>query len=94
VQVLSVQAAMVVTYLPSFILSGFIFPIKSMPIVVQAITYLVPAKYLIVLIKGIALKGVSVGLLWMQIVFLAIFALLVLAGSVRKLSMRLPEARS
>ncbi len=94
VQVLSVQAAMVVTYLPSFILSGFIFPIKSMPVVVQAITYLVPAKYLIVLIKGIALKGVSVGLLWTQIVFLAVFALVVLAGSVRKLSMRLPEARS
>lgn len=94
VQVLSVQAAMVVTYLPSFILSGFIFPIKSMPVVVQAITYLIPAKYLIVLIKGIALKGVSVGLLWTQIVFLAVFALAVLAGSVRKLSMRLPEARS
>ncbi|HSV98098.1 MAG TPA: ABC transporter permease [Spirochaetota bacterium] len=94
VQVLSVQAAMVVTYLPSFILSGFIFPIKSMPVVVQAITYLIPAKYLIVLVKGIALKGVSVSLLWMQIVFLAVFALAVLAGSVRKLSMRLPEARS
>ena len=94
VQVLSVQAAMVVTYLPSFILSGFIFPIKSMPVVVQAITYLIPAKYLIVLIKGIALKGVSVSLLWTQIVFLAVFALAVLAGSVKKLSMRLPEARS
>ncbi len=57
VQVLSVQAAMVVTYLPSFILSGFIFPIKSMPIVVQAITYLVPAKYLIVRHKGNRSQG-------------------------------------
>ncbi len=94
VQVLSVQVAMVVTYLPSFILSGFIFPIKSMPVVVQAITYLIPARYLIVLVKGIALKGVSISLLWTQIVFLAVFALFVLAGSVKKLSMRLPEARS
>jgi ABC-2 type transport system permease protein len=94
VQVLSVLAAKVVTYLPSFILSGFIFPIKSMPVVVQGITYLIPARYLIVLIKGIALKGVSATLLWTQIVFLSVFALLVFAGSIKKLSMRLPEARS
>lgn len=91
VQVLSVQVAMVVTYLPSFILSGFIFPIKNMPLVIQGITYLIPAKYLIVLVKGIFLKGVSVTLLWTQIVFLFVFAAVVCAVSVKKLTLRLPE---
>ncbi len=91
-QVLSVQVAIMVTYLPSFILSGFIFPVKNMPLIVQGITYLVPAKYLIVIIKGIALKGVSVLLLWTQILFLLIFTLIVVTVSIRKLSLKLPES--
>jgi ABC-2 type transport system permease protein len=91
-QVLSVQAAIILTYLPSFILSGFVFPVQNMPIAVQAITYLIPAKYLIVVVKGIALKGVSVTLLWAQILFLFLFALGVIVGSVRRLSLRLPES--
>ena len=61
---------MIVTYLPSLILSGYIFPMKNMPVFVQAITYLIPAKYLIVIIKGVALKGVGYSLLWTQMVFL------------------------
>jgi ABC-2 type transport system permease protein len=90
-QVLSVQIAMVATYLPSFILSGFIFPIENMPVFVQGITYLIPARYLIVLVKGIVLKGVAASLLWMQIVFLAIFASVVIFIGIRMLSTRLPE---
>ena len=43
-QVLSIQAAMVITYLPSFILSGFIFPVKNMPVIIQGITYLIPGE--------------------------------------------------
>lgn len=90
-QVLSVQVAIMVTYLPSFMLSGFVFPIQNMPLIVQGITYLIPAKYLIVIIKGIALKGVSVILLWTQILFLAVFAFIVVIVSVRKISLTLPE---
>ncbi|HNU92908.1 MAG TPA: ABC transporter permease [Spirochaetota bacterium] len=90
-QVLSVQVAIMVTYLPSFMLSGFVFPIQNMPLVVQGITYLIPAKYLIVIIKGIALKGVGAALLWTQILFLAVFAFIVVIASVRKLSLTLPE---
>ncbi len=92
VQVLSVQVAMVATYLPSFILSGFVFPIQNMPLALQAFTYLIPARYLIVLVKGIALKGVGAFFLWTQILFLACFALLVAVLSVRKLTLRLPDA--
>ncbi|MBP7585448.1 MAG: ABC transporter permease [Spirochaetes bacterium] len=91
VQVVSIQAAMMVTYLPSLILSGFIFPVKNMPLVVQAITYLVPAKYLILILKAVALKGVGYTMLWTQVVFMVIFALGVGALSLKKLTLRLPE---
>lgn len=91
VQVLSVQVAMVITYLPSFILSGFIFPIKNMPLLLQGITYLIPAKYLIVIIKGIALKGVGAVMLWTQIVFLLAFTILVLFVCSKKLRLTLAD---
>ena len=91
VQVLSVQAAMMVTYLPSLILSGFVFPIKNMPVVVQGITYLVPATYLITILKTVALKGVGYSFLWLQLIFLLVFAVAVGAVSLRKLSLKLPE---
>jgi len=91
IQVLSVQVAMVATYLPSFILSGFIFPIENMPVFVQGITYLIPARYLMVLVKGIVLKGVAASLLWMQIVFLAVFAMLVIIIGIKKIKVMLPE---
>ncbi|HOP63838.1 MAG TPA: ABC transporter permease [Spirochaetota bacterium] len=91
VQVFSVQLAMVSTYLPSFILSGFVFPINNMPLIVQGITYIIPAKYLIVIIKGIALKGIGIALLWTQVVFLFIYASVVLTVAVKKMSLVLPE---
>jgi ABC-2 type transport system permease protein len=91
VQVLSVQVAMVVTYLPSFILSGFIFPIQNMPLLLQGITYLIPAKYLIVIVKGIALKGVGAAMLWTQIVFLLVFTILVLVICANKLKLQLGD---
>jgi ABC-2 type transport system permease protein len=74
VQVLSVQLAIVSTYLPSFILSNFIFPIRSMPLFIQVI----------------ALKGVGYSLLWLQIVFLTIFCVVVLALSIKKFKVVLP----
>jgi len=91
VQVLSVQVAMVVTYLPSFILSGFIFPIQNMPLPIQGITYLIPAKYLIVIVKGIALKGVGASMLWTQIIFLLVFTSIVLIICSKKLKLQLAD---
>lgn len=91
IQVLSVQFAMVATYLPSFILSGFIFPVNNMPLLVQGVTYVVPAKYLIVIVKGIALKGIGIALLRTQILFLFIYAAAVLIIAVKKMSLTLPE---
>jgi ABC-2 type transport system permease protein len=91
VQVLSVQFAIVATYLPSFILSDFMFPISDMPVVVQAVTYVVPAKYLITLLKGMALKGVGATVLWAQIVFLAIFSAVMTGLAIKQFRPTLPE---
>ena len=62
-QLMANQFAMVLTFVPSFLLSGFVFPISNMPQVVQWITYLVPARYFIALLKAIYLKGVGLPVL-------------------------------
>lgn len=69
--------------LPSVLLSGFLFPIESMPRFVQIITYIVPARYFIIILRGIFLKGVGIYVLWPQFVFLLVFGffLLTLAAS-------------
>ncbi|MCX8124954.1 MAG: ABC transporter permease, partial [Spirochaetes bacterium] len=88
IQVLSIQVAMIATYLPTILLSGFIFPIKNMPIVLQAITYIIPARYMISLIKGIALKGLAATLLSTQIIFMAVFALVMILVAIKKINLR------
>jgi ABC-2 type transport system permease protein len=75
-QVLATQAAMVVTYMPALLLSGFLFDIRSMPIVLKAVTFIVPAKYYIAVTRGILLKGVGVEVLWVQGLSMIIFAAL------------------
>lgn len=87
VQVVSIQIAIVMTYLPSIILSGFVFPISNMPFPVQMITYFVPAKYMIAIIEGITLKGISVSLLYLQIIFMFVYAALMLGLSIKRLKL-------
>lgn len=62
-QLLASQVAMVTTFLPAFLLSGFMFDIANMPRPVQAITYLMPARYFVALLKALFLKGVGVSVL-------------------------------
>jgi ABC-2 type transport system permease protein len=73
--------AIITTMLPTFILSGFIFPIRNMPVVVQAVTYLIPARYFLVILRGVMLKGVGPGAFGMDLARLAGFAVLVLVLS-------------
>jgi ABC-2 type transport system permease protein len=73
-QLLANQMAMMLTYVPSFLLSGFVFPIANMPRLVQVITYLVPARFFIVILKGIYLKGVGLEILSLEALFLTVFA--------------------
>jgi ABC-2 type transport system permease protein len=73
-QQVAFQVALLSSLLPTMILSGFIFPISSMPIVVQWITYIVPARYFLVALRSIVLKGTDVSAFWQQLVALAVFA--------------------
>jgi len=78
-QQVAFQIALLTSFLPTLMLSGFIFPISSMPVFLQAITHLVPARYFLVILRGLLLKGVGVGLLWVDILSLAAFSVAVLA---------------
>ena len=73
-QLLSSQVAVVATFLPAFLLSGFIFTIDNMPPVIQGITYIVPARYFVTILKGIYLKGVGLEILAAQALFLVVYA--------------------
>ena len=73
---------MVLTFLPSFLLSGFMYAIANMPVPVQVISYLVPASYFVTMLKGIYLKGVGLQILVLEAGLLAVFgvALVLLAN--------------
>ena len=63
---------------PAIFLSGFVFPIEGIPPFFQALSYLVPARYLIEVLRGVMLKGVGWEVLWPDLLALALFAVLVL----------------
>lgn len=73
-QQVAFQIAALISLLPSVILSGFIFPIESMPTVIQWLTNVTPTKFYIVILRGIMLKGVGLEAFWEQIIYLLIFA--------------------
>jgi ABC-2 type transport system permease protein len=77
-QLLASQVALVTTYLPSFLLSGFVFDIGNMPAVLQVVTRVVPARYFVTLLKGIYMKGVGLEVLAMEALLLAVFATIVI----------------
>jgi ABC-2 type transport system permease protein len=82
-QLLASQMAMLTTFLPSFLLSGFAYEIANMPRALQLVTYAVPARYFVTAIKAIFLKGVGLGVLWPEGVLLLLFASLVTTLAVR-----------
>ena len=77
-QQVAFQLALLASFLPTLMLSGFIFPIASMPVVLRGITYVVPARYFLVALRGIVLKGVGVAVVWTDLLALSIYALIVL----------------
>jgi ABC-2 type transport system permease protein len=62
--------------MPMIILSGFVFPIESMPPVIRACTYIVPLRYFLVIVRGIFLKGVGVSVLWDEMGVLLVLGLM------------------
>ncbi|PYR24372.1 MAG: ABC transporter permease [Acidobacteria bacterium] len=77
-QQVAFQLALLASFLPTLMLSGFIFPIASMPVFLRAVTYGVPARYFLIALRTIVLKGAGIGAFWEDLVALAIFAALVL----------------
>jgi ABC-2 type transport system permease protein len=83
-QQVAFQIALLVSFLPTLMLSGFIFPISSMPRFLQIVTYAVPARYFLIVLRGIMLKGAGAGAFPLHLGALAAFAVAVLGlASVR-----------
>lgn len=80
-QLLASQLAMVATFLPTFLLSGFSFDIANMPRFLQLLSHLIPARYFITILKGIYLKGVGLEILYLETLFLTGFGVLVLLAA-------------
>lgn len=72
-QLFATQFALLGTFLPSFLLSGFVFPISNMPAIIRALSYLVPAKYYVTIMRSIFLKGVGIEALLVPALLLALF---------------------
>ncbi|MEO6938536.1 MAG: ABC transporter permease [Candidatus Kapaibacterium sp.] len=77
--------AVTLTFLPTFTLSGFTFPIRNMPLFIQGITYLFPARYFMVALRSLILKGAGFSVIWDDMLAMAIFALAIGAISWSKM---------
>jgi ABC-2 type transport system permease protein len=85
-QAMAFQLGTSTSMLPAILLSGFIFPIRSMPAAVRAITYAVPARYFLVVLRGVILKGAGLAPYRQDVVFLLVYALVVLGLAFARLA--------
>lgn len=83
-QQVAFQIAMLVSQLPTVILSGFIFPLESMPFAIQILSYITPAKYYIIVLRDILIKGVGINVFATEIFSMLLFAFILIALSVLK----------
>jgi len=83
-QLLATMVALMATVLPLVMLSGFLFPIPSLPRALQFVTMLVPARYFLLIIRGIVLKGIGLKYLWPQWLFLSAMGLALSAASIAR----------
>jgi ABC-2 type transport system permease protein len=88
-QLLSSQISIILSYLPTFILSGFIYPIANMPTFIQVITYVVPGRYFVAILKGIYSKGIGMEILWIEALMLALYASAMTFWAHRRLKKRI-----
>lgn len=88
-QLVSSQISMIATFLPAFLLSGFLFSISNMPAALQVITYVVPARYFVSILKGIFLKGNPLSLMIVESVLLFVFGLMVFLAANSKFRKRI-----
>jgi ABC-2 type transport system permease protein len=87
-QVAAFQLGMLSSFLPGFLLSGFVFAIDTMPKVIQVISVIVPARYFVTILKGVFLKGVGFQVIGVELVFLTIYAGIVFLLAVQKMNQK------
>ena len=87
-QLVAYQLAMVSSFLPAFLLSGFVFAIENMPVPIQVITHVFPTRYFVTILKGIFLRGVGMEVLYAEAALLFVYAGLVFLAAVRKLNQK------
>jgi ABC-2 type transport system permease protein len=88
-QLIAYQMSILTSFLPAFMLSGFIYSIDNMPRVIQIISYLIPARYFIRIITSIFLKGVGIQVLYLELIFLFVYAAVVFLAASRKMRQKL-----
>ena len=81
--------SMMILMLPTILLSGFIFPVENMPEVLQWVSHIVPAKYFIIIVKSIMLKGTGMAFVWKETLVLVFMMLFFIGNSVRRFKIRL-----
>jgi ABC-2 type transport system permease protein len=88
-QLQAYQMGILSSFLPAFLLSGFIYATENMPTVIQVISHIIPARYAITILKGVFLKGIGLEVLWGELGFLALYATLVFIMATRKMNQKL-----
>jgi ABC-2 type transport system permease protein len=88
-QQMAMMAAQLITVLPSVMFSGFIFEIKNMPVVLQYMTRIVPARYFLLIIRGVMLKGSGLSVLWVEALFLVLLTVILMAIAVKNFKLKI-----
>jgi len=88
-QLMAYQLGSFTSFLPAFLLSGFVYAIENMPKAIQPFTYIVPARYFITVLRAVFLKGVGWSMLWTQLLFLVLYAAIVLFFASRKMRQKI-----
>jgi ABC-2 type transport system permease protein len=87
-QLFAYQVSMLTSFLPAFLLSGFVFAIENMPIPVQVVTHLFPTRYFVTILKGIFLRGVGMEVLFMEVGLLTVYAAVVFIIATKRLKQK------
>ncbi len=87
-QLLAYQLGALTSFLPAFLLSGFIFAIENMPAAIQVVTFIFPARYFVTILKGVFLRGVGLGVLWAEASLLLAYAVTVFFVATRSLKQK------
>ena len=88
-QRVAMLAAVMITLLPTQMLSGVVFPVESMPRALQWVSLIVPARWFVTIARGVMLKGVGLAYLWRETIILGVMALVLLVASTRSFKVRL-----